>query len=117
MRDETGQGSNFSKHAYFVELCYDGVQNLTFEWSKDDRLVLDRIDDKTLTGLNDAGSDVVDRGDGNNKTIFARTSTLDLVVELLLYSFDELWTKVARVEQDFVLERDLEVIGTKLQIY
>ena len=78
------------------------------ERSEDNCLVLDRVDDKPLAGLNEAGADVVDRRDGDDKAVLASTRALHLREQLLLHSVHELWSKVARGEHDLVVEANVK---------
>ena len=41
-------------------LCDDGIEHLPLEGSEHDGLVLDRVDDKAASRLDEAGADVVD---------------------------------------------------------
>lgn len=108
MGDETRQRSDFGKHSdlqakrntiknliesmyafsiYLIYLFHHSVQYLAFERPKYNGLILDRIHDESLTGLNDSRTDHVDGGDGNDESVFAGTSALHLSVQFL---FDRL---------------------------
>ena len=84
-------------------LCDNGIEDFVLEGTEDNGLVLDRVDDKPLAGLNEAGADVVDRRDGDDKAVLASTRALHLREQLLLHCVHELWSKVAWSEHDLVL--------------
>lgn len=81
--DEARQRPDLGEDADLVDLLHDGIQNLSFERSEDDGLVLHWVHHKTLASLNDTSSDVVDGGDGDHESIFSRASALDFCVQLL----------------------------------
>jgi hypothetical protein len=83
-------------------LLYDCIEDLAFEWSEDDCLVLDWIDDKALTSLNNSRSNIDDCCDCNDKSILSCTSSFNFCVELLADCVKELWTEVARMQEDLV---------------
>lgn len=83
VRDEAREWSNLSKHANFVHLFYHSVEHFTFEWSEDDRFVFHRIDDKTLSRLDDARANVVYRCHRDDEAIFSRASAFNFSVEFL----------------------------------
>ena len=89
-------------------LCDNGIEDFVFERSEDDGLVLDRVDDEPLAGLNKAGADVVDRRDGDDEAVLARARALHLREQLLLHSVHKLWSKVARGEHDLVVEANVK---------
>jgi len=93
-RDEAWEGTDLSEEAHFVNLSDHSVQNLSFKRLEDDGFVLNRVNDEVLSRLNEACTDVVDGGDGDDETIFARTGALYLAEQLLLDCVQQLrpWT-------------------------
>ena len=89
-------------------LCDNGIEDFVFERSEDDGLVLDRVDDKSLSGLDEAGPDVVDRRDGDDEAVLARARALHLREQLLFHGVHKLWPKVSRGEHDLVVEANVE---------
>lgn len=54
------------------DLRDDRVEHLPLEGPEDDGLVLDRVDDEALAGLDQAGPDVVDRRHRDHEAVLAR---------------------------------------------
>ena len=81
------------------------------EGSEDDGLVLDGVDDEALAGLDEAGADVVDGGDGDHEAVLARARPLHLREELLLHRVHQLRPEVARRQHDLVVQADVEEHG------
>ena len=81
------------------------------EGSEDDGLVLDGVDDEALAGLDEAGADVVDGGDGDDEAVLARARPLHLREELLLHRVHQLRPEVARRQHDLVVQADVEEHG------
>lgn len=97
MRDEAGEGADFSEHSDLVDLLYDGIQHLAFEWSEHDGFVFDWVHDESLSSLNDSRSNVIDGSHSNHEAIFSSTSSLNLRVKLLSHSVEQLWSEVTRM--------------------
>lgn len=112
VRNEAGQGSDLGEHAHLVHLLHRRIQHLALERSKHDRLVLDRIHHESLSGLNRARADIVDRCDGYHESVLSRAGALDLGVQLLFDRFNKLRAEVTRMQQNFVLERYLRKSAT-----
>ena len=81
------------------------------EGSEDDGLVLDGVDDEALAGLDEAGADVVDGGDGDDEAVLARARPLHLREQLLLHRVHQLRAEVARRQHDLVVQADVEEHG------
>lgn len=93
--------------SYLIDLFDDGVQHLALERPEHNRLILYRIDDESLTGLNNSRTDHIDGGDGNNESVFSGARSFHLGVQFLFDRLHELRPKVLGMEQDFVFEGDL----------
>ena len=104
-RDETRQRSDLREEACTVHLSHHSVQYLTFERSEHDGFVFDGIDDEPTSRLYVAGADVVDCGDGDDKSVFTRTSPLDFGEEFLFHRVKEVGPEVARVEKNVMFQR------------
>lgn len=107
MRDEARQWPNLGKHAHLVDLCDHRVQHFALERPEHDGFVLDRIDHEALAGQNQPGTDVVNGGDGYHEPVLTGAGSLHFGVQFLLYRFDQLRAKIARVQENLVLERYL----------
>lgn len=81
--DETGEWSDLSKHAHFVDLRDNSVQDLAFEWPEDNRLVLDRIHYESLARLYDSALNVIYRGHCNHEPVLSSASALHFRIEFL----------------------------------
>lgn len=92
---------------YLVDLFDNCVQHLALERPENDGLVLDRIHNESLAGLNDSRTDHIDCGDGNDESVFAGASALHFGVQFLFDRFHQLGSEILGMEEDFVLERDL----------
>ena len=88
-------------------LCDNRIQNFSLERPENDGLVLDRINDKSLSRLNEPGPDVVDGGDGDDEAVFSGARALHLRKQLLFDGFDQLRTKISRVQKNFVVQRNV----------
>lgn len=83
VRDEARKRSDLSEDADLVDLLHDSIEHLAFEGPEHDRLVLHRINHKTLASLNNTSSDVVDGSDRDDKSVFSRAGAFDFCIQLL----------------------------------
>lgn len=59
-----------------IDLCNNRIEYLAFEWSEYDCFIFDRVNDKSLSWLDNTRSNAIDCCDSYNESIFARTRTL-----------------------------------------
>lgn len=102
MRYEAGEWSDFSKHSHFVDLFDDSIEDFSFEGSEDYSFVFDRIHYESLAWLNDSRADLVNSCHCDNETVFSSASSLHFRIQFLLHCFQELWTEVAGMQEDFM---------------
>ena len=69
--DEAGERADLSEQSHLVHLGDHSVEDLSLEGPEDDGFVLDGVEDEPLTSLDEAGSNTVDGGDGNDEAILA----------------------------------------------
>lgn len=68
-RDKALERTYLASQADLVDLRYDCVEDLAFEWPKNDRSILNRIHDKAPTWLNQARTDRLDASDHDDESI------------------------------------------------
>lgn len=93
---------------HLINLFHHSIQHLTLEGPENNGLVLDRIHHESLTRLNDTGANLVDGGHRYHKSILAGAGALHFGVQFLFNGLQQLWTKVTRMQQDFMLHRNLQ---------
>lgn len=113
---KAGQWSNFGKHAYFIDLCDDGIEHFTFERTENNGLIFDRIDNETLARLNDTWSNLINCCHSYHEAIFACACSFHFCVQFLLHRFHQLWAKIFRMQKNFMFQRDLKFIKIRKQL-
>lgn len=98
VRDEAGKRADFSEHSDLVDLLNDSIENFSLERSENDGFVLNRIHDKTLSSLNYASSNIVDRSHRNDKSVLSSARSFYFCVKLLTHCIEKLRSKVSRMK-------------------
>lgn len=83
MWDEAWEGSDFSKHADFVDLFNDCIEDFSFKWSEDNSFIFNWVDYEALTSLDYSTAYVDNCCDGNDKAILSRACSFYFSVEFL----------------------------------
>ena len=77
---EAGEGPDLCEQAHLVHLGHHGVQHLPLKRPEHNGLVLDRVEYEALPRLDEAGPDMVDAGDCNNKAVLSSASPFHLEI-------------------------------------